>query len=131
MPLFKKKAKSNEPGQTFTITLEGGSTAANDLDAGVVLTDTDRPFVVGPTTGGEVGSVIVEFDLTNPGGVASDSLEFLSYDWRTDGDLYDEVPEEVSGQYDDAPRSIIEFGSYRGHDRIINWQEIYIGPTNP
>jgi hypothetical protein len=42
--------------------------------------------------------------------------------------LYDETPEGAN--YNDNPRAIIEFGSYRGHDRVINWQEIYTGPSN-
>ena len=78
-----------------------------------------------------MGSVILELDLDG-------IFDFLKYDWRggvpepgaTALDiLYDDVPEEASGEYNDNPRAIIEFGSYRGHDRVINWQEIYIGPT--
>lgn len=54
--------------------------------------------------------------------------EFLSYDWRGDAaedpmDPYDEIPD---GDYSDFPRGVVEFGSYRGHDRVINWQELFI-----
>ena len=67
------------------------------------------------------GRVLVEFDLSKV------NLEFLGFDWRGDAaeeDDYDEIPD---GDYSDNPRGVIEFGSYRGHDRVINWQEIYIG----
>ncbi len=124
-------------GTDFKITLSGGETVANDIgsvdenDANEVLSDSDRPFIAGPPTGETVGSVILELDLDG-------IFDFLKYDWRggvpepgaTALDiLYDDVPEEASGEYNDNPRAIIEFGSYRGHDRVINWQEIYIGPT--
>ena len=72
--------------------------------------------------------MLVEFDLDDPG--LPTPLDFLTYDWRGgagEADDYDEVPEGVD--YDDNPRGVVEFGSYRGHDRVINWQEIYIGPT--
>jgi hypothetical protein len=39
--------------------------------------------------------------------------------------VYDEEPEGAN--YDDNPRGTIEFGSYRGHDRVLNWKEIYVG----
>ena len=25
----------------------------------------------------------------------------------------------------DSPRALVEFGAFRGNDRIINWQEIF------
>jgi hypothetical protein len=65
----------------------------------------------------------VEFDLDNPD--LPFSLDFLSYDWRGVGETED-INED--GDYDDNPRGLIQFGSYRGHDRVINWQEIYIAP---
>ena len=75
----------------------------------------------------------MEFDLTS--GLLPSALDFLKYDWRggTDSSLFDEVPEDLlpatptGNVYNDNPRALIEFGSYRGHDRIINWQEIYLG----
>ena len=67
----------------------------------------------------ETGRVLVELDLSII------SLPFLQYDWRTAGEVYDEEPEGAN--YDDNPRGTIEFGSYRGHDRVLNWKEIYVG----
>lgn len=94
--------------------------------------DTDRPFFTTAPDTEQAGRVLVEFDL-DPGGLnAPTSLFFLKYDWRGGvgqdlADEYDEVPEGAN--YTDNPRGIVEFGSFRGHDRVINWQEIYIGPT--
>lgn len=112
----------------FDIVLSGGQTSGNDLDGVITTTDPDRPFTAGPTVDGNVGSVIVELNLSNSA-TPSTTLDFLSYDWRTAGNLYDEIQEDVDNSFNDNPRAIIEFGSYRGHDRVINWQEIYIGPN--
>ncbi len=84
----------------------------------------DRPFVASPPGVGNEGSAVIEFDLFDA--QLPYPLDFLSYDWRTPGELDDDTQD---GIYTDNPRSRIEFGSYRGHDRVINWQEIYIGPT--
>lgn len=121
----------------FPVTLSGGRTSANDINGTDVLTDPDRPISAGPTTGEKVGSVLVEFDLSQADtGDTSKTLDFLSYDWRggtpevgaTAVDiLYDDVPVGTDNNYNDNPRAILNFGSYRGHDRVINWQEIYIG----
>lgn len=92
--------------------------------------DTDRPLVTSaPDPEGDdefSGQALVEFDLS--AGTLSTPLDFLGYDWRGDAaedpmDPYDEIPD---GDYTDFPRAIIEFGSYRGHDRVINWQELFI-----
>jgi len=92
--------------------------------------DTDRPLITSaPDPEGDdefSGQAMVEFDL---GAATLDtSLEFLSYDWRGDTaedpmDPYDEIPD---GDHSDFPRGVVEFGSYRGHDRVINWQELFI-----
>ncbi|MEX0618748.1 MAG: DUF11 domain-containing protein [Pseudohongiellaceae bacterium] len=84
----------------------------------------DRPFVTSAPGLGNDGSVLIEFDLENAS--LPFSLGFLSYDWRTDSDGPLD-PDVEDGNYDDNPRSQVRFGSYRGHDRIINWQEIYVG----
>ena len=91
--------------------------------------DPDRPFITSApdplADQDNNGRVLVEFDLNNP--TLTAPLDFLSYDWRGDPgevDDYDEIPDN---DYGDNPRGVVEFGSYRGHDRVINWQEIYIG----
>tara|TARA_R110002167_G_scaffold70453_4_gene198719 strand:+ start:27521 stop:39517 length:11997 start_codon:yes stop_codon:yes gene_type:complete len=58
------------------------------------------------------GTVNITVDLDAAG------LSYLSFEWDDAGDDYNEDP---TGQ--------IEFGQYRMHDRIINWQEIYNSPS--
>jgi len=124
--LFEAGDTTIENGMDFTIEIFQGQTSrledGNDEDED----DTDRPFFTTAPANEETGRVLVELDL------GATSLDFLKYDWRggldeDPGDIYDEQPE--GEDYDeDNPRGIVEFGSYRGHDRVINWQEIYIGP---
>lgn len=123
--LFEAGDTTIENGMDFTIEIFQGQTSrledGNDDDED----DTDRPFFTTAPVNEESGRVLVELDLD------ATSLDFLKYDWRggageDPGDPYDEEPEGMD--YDDNPRGIVEFGSYRGHDRVINWQEIYIGP---
>lgn len=117
-----------ENGLDATINVFNGVTNREQDGDTIADNDPDRPFFTTPPATEEIGRVLIEFDLEHPSLLTP--LGFLKYDWRGgagEEDAYDEVP-EGSG-YDDNPRSIIEFGSYRGHDRVINWQEIYIGPT--
>ncbi|GAB5499209.1 MAG: hypothetical protein PsegKO_15200 [Pseudohongiellaceae bacterium] len=109
----------------FEITLDDGSTGDTNIEANP--NDPDRPFITSAPANQDVGSALVEIDLSNSS--LAEQLDFLGFDWRGgpgEVDIYDEVPE--GDDYTDNPRAIIQFGSYRGHDRVINWQEIYIGP---
>lgn len=109
-----------------TVSIVGGQTGlVSSADTDGDLRPDDRPFDASPPGVGNDGSVVVEFNLTNP--QLPYLLDFFSYDWRVTGELEDN--ETVDGVYTDNPRSRLEFGSYRGHDRVINWQEIYIGPN--
>ncbi|MEQ8315142.1 MAG: hypothetical protein RL839_06740 [Gammaproteobacteria bacterium] len=106
---------------------EGVTNRQQDGD-GDDANDPDRPFIISApdplADQGNTGRVMIEFDLDNP--TLDTPLDFLSYDWRGDPgevDDYDEIPD---GDYSDNPRGVIEFGSWRGHDRVINWQELYI-----
>tara|TARA_R110001592_G_scaffold226600_1_gene482765 strand:+ start:579 stop:12602 length:12024 start_codon:yes stop_codon:yes gene_type:complete len=58
------------------------------------------------------GTVNITVNLSAAG------LSYLSFEWDDADDDYNEDP---TGQ--------IEFGQYRMHDRIINWQEIYNSPS--
>lgn len=68
------------------------------------------------------GGALIEFDLTNSG--LPYPLGFLSFDWRDAAEDEDIGTDGVG----DNPRAQVEFGTFRGHDRIINWQEIFIEP---
>lgn len=116
-------------GSDVTVTVFQGQTnrlADGDNDD---ENDPDRPFIISAPLLEHTGRVMVEFDLSDLLGVSLPTrLDFLRYDWRGDPgevDDYDEIPDE---EYTDNPRGVVEFGSYRGHDRVINWQEIFVTP---
>lgn len=103
----------------FSITTVNGTIyqGASDDELG-----TDIPFAfeapgegVDPDT--NQGSVIMEYDLDSAG------LGFLRYDWRTPPELDDETQDD---DFTDFPRAILDFGSFQSHQRIINWQELFI-----
>ena len=75
----------------------------------------DVPMLITPPGEGNEGSALVELDLE------ALNLEFLRYEWRGADELLDQNGDD---SYDDNPRALIEFGTFRGHDRIINWQEV-------
>lgn len=112
--------------ENFTITLSGGRTGdTNIMSSG---SDTDRPFSASAPIGGAVGSAIVELDLGYSS--STDPVDFLTYDWRggsSSTDPYEQgIPDGAS--YTNNPRAIIEFGSYRSHDRVLSWRELYVMP---
>lgn len=120
-------ADAMDPAQTssnITISILGGETSsASSADVNMDDRPDDRPLDASAPGLGNEGSVVIEFNLTDP--QLPYPLDFLSYDWRTAGELEDDTQDAI---YTDNPRSRLEFGSYRGHDRVINWREIYIGP---
>lgn len=123
-----------ENGVDVTLTVYEGRTARMADGDNDSENDPDRPFFTTAPDTEQSGRVLVELDLDPNDDDAPTSLHFLEYDWRggvgeDPMDEYDEVPEGAN--YEDNPRGIVEFGSYRGHDRIINWQEIYISPGAP
>ena len=77
-----------------------------------VALPSDSPLETSAPGEGNSGTVNITLDLSGAG------LSYLSFEWDDTDDDYDEDP---SGQ--------IEFGQYRMHDRIINWQEIYNRPS--
>jgi MSHA biogenesis protein MshQ len=109
------------------ISISGGLTGeASGIDLDADDQDDDRPLVTSAPGEGFEGSVQIEFDLNH--GTLPYSLDFLSYDWRSTVEI-DVLDPIEDGNYVNNPRSQVNFGTYRGHDRVINWQEIYIGPT--
>ncbi|MDO9520457.1 MAG: DUF11 domain-containing protein [Pseudohongiella sp.] len=78
------------------------------------INPTDATFTAEAAGLDKAGTIDIELDLS-PGGL---NLPWLQFRW----------PHEDQ-DYDENPRATIEFGQFRSHDRVINWQEIYNGPT--
>lgn len=102
---------------------QGGTFLRSGVDSDGDDIQDDTPFFTSPPGLNNEGSALIEFDLDDPS--LPFSLDFLSFDWRGVGDMDDE---NEDGDYSDNPRGLIEFGSFRGHDLIINWRENYVGP---
>ncbi len=115
------------PKQDVFVGIVNGETTGPLATPSPAITDfeTERLMEVSAPGEGNDGAVYIEFNLSDPD--MGFSLDFLSYDWRTDPTDLDDVT--ADDDYRDNPRARLDFGSYRGHDRVINWQEIYIGPT--
>jgi hypothetical protein len=47
-------------------------------------------------------------------GVSYEVYDWLKYDWN------------LNGVYDDNPSAVASFGQFRGNDRILSWQEVFI-----
>ncbi|MFT4815404.1 MAG: putative repeat protein (TIGR01451 family) [Cyclobacteriaceae bacterium] len=111
----------------IVISVSGGRTdEVSGVDLDMDDQNDDRPLRTSAPGEGFEGSVLIEFDLNH--GSLPYSLDFLSYDWRSTVEI--DVLEDIEdGNYVNNPRGRVDFGTYRGHDRVINWQEIYIGPT--
>jgi hypothetical protein len=86
-------------------------------------TQRDTPFYASAPGENYDGTAIVEFNLTDSS--LPFPLDFLSWDWRGAGETEDV---NADGNYSDNPRGQVGFGSFRGHDRVLNWQEIYTSP---
>lgn len=76
------------------------------LDAG------DMNFMLSAPGGGNVGSIRYQLDSPGSASAGVHSQPWLLYDWDADG-YFDDDPGEREAA----------FGSYRGHDRVIFWQE--------
>ena len=112
---FAKKVLSVDANRV--VGLSGGSTTGVFGASNVNLTATDIKFSTG-TAGliftapnGGTGSFVVEVDLT--------TLPWLRADWNQDED-YSDI--KLSNNTF-VPNATINFGSYRGNDRIIYWRE--------
>lgn len=76
------------------------------------LNPVDAPMTATAPGEGNSGTVDVELDLD------ALSLPFLQFKWPY-----------LDNDYDENPRARLEFGVFRSHDRVINWQEVYNGAT--
>ncbi|MGH8466418.1 MAG: DUF6701 domain-containing protein, partial [Pseudomonas sp.] len=94
-----------------TVTLLEGQTQG--LENVVPPTEpVDAPLQTSAPGEGNSGTVNVTLDLEDAG------LKYLGFEW-----------DSVDDDYDEDPTGVIEFGQYRMHDRVINWQEVYNRPT--
>lgn len=80
---------------------------------------TDPTFRATAPGDGNAGTVDIELDLS-PTGL---NLPWLQFNWP-----YEPVDDQ---DFNENPRATLEFGQFRSHDRVINWQEIYNGATTP
>lgn len=93
----------------LTTSLGAGSSTAmfGDFTAGLVnFTGGDAGLYFTAPGAGNTGTINVDVDLSN--------YAWLRFDWNQDGDYSDTA----------LPTAEFTFGSYRGHDRIIYWQEV-------
>ena len=94
----------------LTVGLSGGSTTGNygALNAAeIAFSSGDASHFFSAPTGGGTGSFNVAVDLT--------SYPWLRFDWNQDGNYMDAS----------LPQAQFGFGSYRGHDRVIYWRELF------
>lgn len=94
-----------------TVSLNSGSTtgeyAAIDAAQGeVVFSAGDAGHYFSAPGAGNTGEFTVNVDLT--------LYPWLRFDWNQDGDYGDQ----------NLPPATFTFGAYRGHDRVIYWQEV-------
>jgi len=111
-------------GGTYTDDLSPGDTDLTTPDTvtflegqtqgfeNVLTNPIDSPLETSAPGEGHSGTVDITLDLNAAG------LGYLGFEWD-DADI----------DYNEDPTGQIEFGQYRMHDRIINWQEIYNSPT--
>jgi len=114
---------------TMTVLKAGSSSTSS--------TSGDVPFYISSpyasdAANPETGTILIELDLDtavdiDPGaGTQNEIYDYLKFDWRDEGsgNPYDENPAGA----EDNPRSIIDYGTFQGHNRVINWQEILRTP---
>lgn len=101
---------------TVTVDAAQSSTFHNGQIQGVqaATNPTDATFTAPAPGLGNAGTIDIELDLDEL------DLPFLQFKWPHDNQDYNE-----------NPRATLEWGQFRSHDRVINWQEIYNGPTTP
>lgn len=123
-PLIQTLQVEYYNGEDFQLNTDDNSTAYNvtEIDTAswyvidAPLSSADTTVTGNSTFNQGLGS----FNWTAPGvtgtlGFYLDSASWLKYDWSGDGDWLDN-PEDQPGQ--------VNFGSFRGHDKIIYWQEL-------
>jgi len=111
-------------GNYFIINEDDNVSSFNAIDATVTennLTPTSpdpTPYGSGVLSSGEINNLMLTSPVANSRGSITVELEvpsWLKYDWNNDND----------GSYDDDPEAQVNFGLYRGNDRIIYRREFF------
>ncbi|HEY0961779.1 MAG TPA: DUF6701 domain-containing protein, partial [Pseudomonadales bacterium] len=118
---------------TYTDDLDAGEAAVTSMaEPGIVYrgetmetsAQDDVPMYLRAPGEGNDGTVLIELDLDALG------LPFLKFDWRDGSGVGEDAEADVKANPNDYstpdnPRGFVEFGNFRGNDRIINWQELF------
>lgn len=95
-----------------TVTVGGGNSTGtfNSFTPGVTLAFTggEAGLSFSPPGANNVGSIDIDIDLSN--------YPWLRHDWDQSGDASNDS---------DLPTATVQFGRYRGHDRVIFWNEVF------
>ncbi|MEM7257726.1 MAG: DUF6701 domain-containing protein [Pseudomonadota bacterium] len=107
---FDGNSLSSDASRTVAV---GSSTSTGSfssftpaVDFGYVSGDAGLSFSA--PGAGNTGQISIDIDLS--------TLPWLRSDWNNDGDYANDTS---------VPTFNVNFGNYRGHDRIIHWQEIF------
>lgn len=105
---FNSGALSSESNRTQTIGVSSSTGSFLVLDPGISISmaNGDAGLNFSAPGMGNTGTIDVDIDLTD--------YSWLRFDWNQDSD---------NGNDNYVPQSSVTFGSYRGHDRVIFWQE--------
>ena len=105
---FNSGALSSDSNRTQTLSTGSSTGSFSVLDSGVSVSiaNGDAGLSFSAPGMGNTGTVNVDIDLAD--------YPWLRFDWNQDSD---------NGNDTYVPQSSVTFGSYRGHDRVIFWQE--------
>lgn len=105
---FNSGALSSESNRTQTVGANSSTGSFSVLNPGisVSMANGDAGLNFSAPGMGNTGTIDVDIDLAN--------YPWLRFDWNQNSD---------NGNDNYVPQSSVTFGSYRGHDRVIFWQE--------
>ncbi len=101
---------TNEPQLTYTTDIANYAPSAVIAGAGDIVQGRSlrSQGLIAPAPGsGATGEILLRLHFPNTG------MDYMNFDWDDNGII----------DADDTPQSVIQFGHYRGNDRIINRRE--------